>query len=55
MQSNKTKICMDLLELVKQQEEMLSKQNEMIVKLTNENLEQENMINILMQQNEYIY
>ena len=44
---NKTKICLDLLEIIKQQEEMISKQNNIIIELTNENLEKENMINAL--------
>lgn len=41
MQS-KTEICTELLEII-------NKQEEIIAKLVNENLEQENMINELMQ------
>jgi len=52
---SKIEICMELLELIKQKEDIIVKQNDMLVKLTNENLEQENMINELMQQEEYMY
>jgi len=37
------KTCMDLLEII-------DKQNDIIAKLVNENMEQENMINTLMQE-----
>lgn len=37
-----------LMELIDLQEQMINKQNELIVKLVNENAEQENMINVLM-------
>lgn len=51
----KNKIYYDLLETIGKQEEMIKKQNETIAKLVNENLEKENMINVLMQQEEYLY
>lgn len=51
----KNKIYYDLLETIEKQEEMIKKQNETIAKLVNENLEKENMINVLMQQEEYLY
>ena len=50
-----TKLYYNLLEIIERQEEMIRKQNELITKLTNENLEKENMINELMQQEEYLY
>lgn len=37
-----------VLELIEQQKEIIDKQNEMIAKLANENVEQENIINELM-------
>ncbi|MDI9476434.1 MAG: hypothetical protein QM295_06330 [Bacillota bacterium] len=43
-----TKLYYNLLEIIERQEEMIRKQNELITKLTNENLEKENMINVLM-------
>lgn len=48
MGASKIQTCLELLELIKQQEEMIIKQNETIAKLINENAEQENMINVLM-------
>lgn len=51
----KSKLYYDLLEIIEKQEEMIKKQNEVIARLTNENLEKENMINELMQQEEYLY
>ena len=42
-------ICYDLLEIIEDQDEVIKKQNETIVKLTNENVEKENLINVLMQ------
>ncbi len=50
-----SKLYYDLLEIIEKQEEMISKQRETIAKLVNENMEQENMINVLMQQEEYLY
>ncbi|NMH83252.1 hypothetical protein [Heyndrickxia coagulans] len=40
---------MELLGLISHYEQIVSKQNETIIKLINENAEQENMINELMQ------
>jgi hypothetical protein len=40
---------LDLLDIIKQQEEIIAKQNEMIARLVNETAEQENMISVLMQ------
>lgn len=37
-----------ILEIIEQHKEIIEKQNEMIAKLANENVEQENMINELM-------
>ena len=37
-----------VLEVIEQQERIIAEQNEMIAKLINENVEQENMINELM-------
>jgi hypothetical protein len=52
---NKTKLYYDLLEIIDKQEETIEKQNELIAKLTNENLEKENMVNELLQQEKYLY
>lgn len=42
-------LCHALFEIITKQEEVVNEQNKLIAKLTNENLEQENMINTLMQ------
>ncbi|WP_209121496.1 hypothetical protein [Alkalihalobacillus sp. BA299] len=44
-----SKTCMDLLKLVEQQEQVITKQNETIARLVNETVEKEEMINELMQ------
>lgn len=46
--SSKGKLYYDLLEIIEKQEEMLAKQNNLISKLVNENMEQENIVNVLM-------
>lgn len=51
----KYKLYYDLLEIIDEQEKLIVKQNDIIAKLTNENAEQENMINELMKQEEYLY
>lgn len=51
----KSKLYYDLLEIIEKQDEMIRKQNELITKLANENLEQENTINVLMKQEEFLY
>lgn len=43
-------IITELLELIEDQSKVIDKQSEMIAKLTNENMEKENLINVLMQQ-----
>ena len=43
------------MEIIEKQDEMIRKQNELIAKLTNENMEKENMINELMKQEEYLF
>lgn len=48
MKDSEFRVCEHLLELVKKQEEVIEKQNELISKLANENFEQENLINVLM-------
>lgn len=50
-----SKLYYDLLKIIESQGETIHKQNELIAKLTNETLEKENMINIIMQQEEYLY
>ena len=45
---NRYRTCLELLEIIKQQEEMIIKQDEVIARLVNDNAEQENMINELM-------
>ena len=42
------KVCYDLLGIIEKQDKVIRKQNDLIAKLTNENLEKENMINVLM-------
>ena len=44
----KSKLYYDLLEIIEKQDEMICKQNKLMAKLVNENMEKENMINILM-------
>lgn len=44
----KIKLCYDLLEIIEMQQDTINKQNDLIAKLTNENAEKENMINVLM-------
>ena len=51
----KSKLYYDLLEIIEKQDEMIRKQNELITRLVNENAEKENMINELIQQEEYLY
>lgn len=43
-----SKTCMELLEIINQQEEMIKKQNETIARLVNENAEKGNMIDELV-------
>ena len=50
-----TKLYYDLLDIIQKQESVIKKQNEIIIKITNENMEKENMINELMQQEEFLY
>lgn len=49
------KLYYDLLDIIEKQENVIKKQNETIIKITNENLEKENMINELMKQEEYLF
>jgi hypothetical protein len=41
---NLTKAYFDLIDLIEQQEKVIKSQNEVIIKLLNENAEKENMI-----------
>lgn len=50
MKDNDFRVCEHLLEVITRQEEVIARQNKLIVKLANENFEQENMINVLMQE-----
>jgi len=50
-----SKLYYDLLEITEKQDDIIKKQNEVITRLVNENLEKENMINELMQQEKYLY
>ncbi|MCC5911303.1 MAG: hypothetical protein JJT76_12780 [Clostridiaceae bacterium] len=45
--ANKTEVVAELLEIIEHRDKVIEQQKEVIVKLTNENLEQENMINVL--------
>jgi len=51
----KSKLCYELLDIIEAQEGMICRQKDLIAKLVNENLEKENMINMLIQQEEYLY
>lgn len=53
--SNKDKLYYDLLEIIEKQDEILVKQNNLISKLVNENMEQENIVNVLMNNEEYLF
>lgn len=44
-----SKLYYDLLEVIETQQDMINRQNELITKLVNENLEKENMISELSQ------
>lgn len=48
-----TKFYYELLDIIEQQTEILNKQKELIIRLVNENVEKENMIEVLMQE-EYL-
>lgn len=48
--ASKTEVVAELLEIIDQQDKVIEQQKGLIAKLTNENLEQENMINVLMQE-----
>ena len=45
---SKSSYTINLLDILKQQEEMIASQNKLITDLLNENAEKENMINVLM-------
>lgn len=51
----KNKLYYELLDIIEKQDSMICKQKELIDGLVNENLEKENMINVLIQQEEYLY
>lgn len=51
----KSKLYYDLLDIIEKQDEMICKQNKIMAKLVNENIEKENMINVLMQEQEGMY
>lgn len=53
--ATKTKLYYDLIEIIEKQDEVICKQNQTIAKLVNENMEKENMINVLMKQEEFLY
>lgn len=46
--SNTTETCIELLNITEQQAEVIAQKDNLIKKLVNENLEQENMINTLL-------
>lgn len=47
---NRTSYHLELLDLLENQGEIIADQNNMIIKLVNENLEKENMIEVLSQE-----
>lgn len=49
------KLYYDLLVIIEKQDEIISSQNNLIARLTNENLEKENMISELIKHEEYLY
>lgn len=50
-----SKLYYDLLEVIEMRQDMINRQNELIAKLVNENLEKENMISVLNEQEKYLY
>lgn len=50
MKNSKAEAYQELMEIIKQQEDIIENQNITIAKLVNENAEQENMINVLLTQ-----
>ena len=55
MMGTKSKLYYNLLDIIEHQAKVIKKQDETIIKITNENIEKENMINELMQQEKYLY
>lgn len=53
--TNKAKLYYDLLEVIEEQDKVIKKQNDTIIKLTNENMEKENMIDTLLKEEEYLH
>lgn len=47
-------IYTELLEILENKEEIIKKQNNLIAKLVNENLEQDNMINVLINETQWV-
>lgn len=48
--SSDASLCFELLELTEKQDEIITRQNKLITKLTSDNLEKENLINKLTKQ-----
>jgi hypothetical protein len=42
--------CLELLEIIEQQAEVITKKDKVIRKLINENIEQENLIEVMMRE-----
>mgnify|MGYP000939223040 CR=1 FL=1 len=53
--SNLVRICTELLELIDEKDKIIVRQSELISNILNENLEKENMINVLRQEEDYLY
>lgn len=51
----KNKLYYNLMEIIEKQQEVICKQKQTIFSLVNENMEKENMINVIMKQEEYMY
>ena len=51
----RSKLYYNLLEIIEKQDDIICKQKQMLFSLVNENIEKENMINVLMQKEEYLY
>ena len=47
--SNNLEVCMELLNMVSEQDALIANQNSVITKLVTDNMEKENMINVLME------
>lgn len=52
---NKIEIYIKLIKIIEKQDKLICEKNKLIYDLVNENLEKENIINVLSNQEEYLY